>query len=435
MKIGFVGIGKLGFPCAVAAASQGHEVLMYDANRAWSDELNCGGVRLYEPGLQELFDENRGKLRFCDDVQAVVEGAEIIFIAVQTPHPPELDGSTPHNGARKDFDYSYLVSSCAEVADAMNRVEDGTYRVVSVISTVLPGTMRRLVFPAFEARIARAIGTTWGLCYNPFFIAMGTTVEDYLHPEFTLIGQSLDVGDSDRAGHALAAFYEGMQTSPKLRMTWDEAEMVKMGYNTFIGMKIVFANTIMQLCEATPGADCSVVMGTLKQATDRLISGRYLSPGMGDGGGCHPRDNLALAYRSDELGLDYNLFAFIMEVRERQASWLAVMVDRYMGDDEEGDPVIMGVTYKPGTDLVAGSPSLLVGHYLEKLNYIPIYHDPETHPDKPEDSSVYLIGTKWPEFKSFPYPSGSTVIDPWGFLSKVDVPSDVELVRVGRHNP
>jgi len=254
---------------------------------------------------------------------------------------------------------------------------------------------------------------------------MGQTIADFLTPEFTLIGERLTTSSTSKAGEILAEFYNTIQDSPKLRMTWDNAETVKMCYNTFIGLKIIFANTLMQICHNTPGGDCDVVYEALTQATDRLISKRYLRGGMGDGGACHPRDNLALSLLSDKLGLDYNLFDFVMTVREQQTEWLADLMCQHTLPK-----VIMGRTFKPNTDLTVGSPSILLANILKERGEDVTFYDPVTDPIMPPKvPSVYLIGTTWKEFNKFDFAPGSVVIDPWRFID--NVPEGVKLIPLG----
>lgn len=414
MNIGFVGLGKLGLPCAVAIAEKGHKVYGYDADSKKIEGYEKGISNLYEPDMDKKL--KAAKMRFTTSLDLVVSNSDIVFVAVQTPHPPELDGSVRHHHVRKDFDYSYLVKAVKDIAESINYC-DG-YKTIAIISTVLPGTTRNLIYPAMKKVTRR----DFGLCYNPSFIAMGQTIKDYLSPEFALIGEDTK---NSHSGDLLTKFYNSIHKAPKLRMSWDEAETVKMIYNTYIGFKIIFGNTIMQICHNTPGADCDVVVNALTLATDRLMNGRYLQGGMGDGGGCHPRDNLALSYLSDNLGLDYNIFDFIMTVREKQTEWIADLACQF-----PLPKVILGKTYKPGTNLTDGSPSILLANILEERGEQVIFYDPVTDPElPPKGAVVYIVGTMWPEFKDFDFTPGSVVIDPWGIVKDV---AGVEVVSVGR---
>jgi UDPglucose 6-dehydrogenase len=340
-----------------------------------------------------------------------------------------------------DFNYDYLEKALTDIV-AIIRDNELDGKIISIISTVLPGTTRDRLYPAMQ----QVHNEGYHVLYNPSFIAMGRTIEDFENPEFTLIG-----GNDFPASLKLVNFYYTIHKKPILFMTWTEAESVKVLYNTYIGTKIMFANTVMEMCHKL-GANCDVVTDALKHATDRLISPYYLSGGMGDGGGCHPRDNIALAYHSDRLGLSYNLFDYVMTVREKQCEWKADLIEqhrerkRQTSGRHDYPVIIMGATYKPGTNLTYGSPSLLLAHILKERGIHPIIYDHTADMDAsfsesihdeltieaelPSVPGVYLIGTQWPSFKTYPYPEGSVVIDPWGWID--EVPDGVELVSIGR---
>ena len=190
---------------------------------------------------------------------------------------------------------------------------------VIIISTVLPGTIDREIRPLFNKHMA--------LCYNPFFIAMGTTIKDFLNPEFVLFGS-----EDDEAAEEATGFYSSLHDRPVYRTTVKNAELVKVAYNTFIGMKITFVNTLMEICHKS-GCDVDAVTDALKMADDRLISTKYLTAGMGDGGGCHPRDNIAMSWLANELDMSYDWFDSIMMQREHQTEWLAQLVEAELKDD------------------------------------------------------------------------------------------------------
>jgi UDPglucose 6-dehydrogenase len=338
MKVGFVGLGKLGLPVALAIEAAGHEVCGWDPSPAVQDTLRTRRLPYVEEGAQELLDETKITLM---EPEMLEDWSDLIFVAVQTPHQPEFEGTTRLPDTRADFDYAYLEAAVASVyaADCP----------VVVISTVLPGTMERL-------------GVNRGVLYNPFFIAMGTTIPDFRQPEFVLVGT-----DAAHPG-ILRDFYKTIHDRPVFVTTIKTAELTKVAYNTFIGLKIAFANTMMELCEKT-GADVDDLVDALSLADKRLISPAYLRGGMGDGGGCHPRDNIALSWLAREHGLSYDLFGALMECRERQTDWLAGIVANASAGWSTGvrDEVeILGKAYKPGTALTVGSPALLLAHMLDE---------------------------------------------------------------------
>jgi UDPglucose 6-dehydrogenase len=416
-----VGLGKLGLPVATAMASRGLEVWGYDPK-----EPDVMGTIDHEEGFRELVAGGE-ELVHLAPLDEVVANCEVIFVAVQTPHDPQFEGVTPLPDERADFDYSYLTDACKEIA----RAADGRGRrvTVAVISTVLPGTLRRII---------QKVGTpnlSW--VYNPSFIAMGTTIRDFLDPEFVLLG-----GDTLATRRAQEVYDEVLGTYQQAVTTIENAELIKVAYNTFIGLKIAFANTLMEVCHKTPGTDVDEVTGALKLAHRRLISPAYMDGGMGDGGGCHPRDNIALSWLAHELNLSHDLFGDVMECREDQAWWLAEMMLR-----EQSDPInrypdgghrlkpslgILGTAYKPSSHLETGSPALLVKSLLEEAGSTVVAFDPHVHASdtdvNPLSPHVWLVGCKHPEFVDLKLPKGSVVIDPFRYIPDQE---GVRVIRVG----
>lgn len=409
MKIGYVGLGKLGLPCALAVSLKGHDVMGYDKDPSKMQknyfphaEIGPDGEPTLEPILR------RSTLRFgtLDDV---VRHAEIIIVAVQTPHEKEYEGITRLPAKRVDFDYLHLVACMRDVSAAIDKLDRD--KIVIVSSTVLPGTIRTKILPIVSHRVK--------LCYSPAFIAMGTTMRDFLHPEFVLFG----VHDEAAAQQA-ETFFRSLHNAPFFRTTVENAELIKVAYNTFIGMKIVFANVLMEICHKSPGTDVDEVTDGLKLATQRLLSPAYLSGGMGDGGGCHPRDNIALSWLARELDLSFDWFETVMLARERQTEWLAELMEAY-----DLPKVILGKAFKEGTNIVTGSPAMLLKNILEQRGHTVLMYDPHVDEELPDfTKSVFLIGTKHPEFKNFHFPEDSVVIDPWRYIPDQ---VGVTVVRVG----
>src|SRR2546423_972039 len=182
---------------------------------------------------------------------------------------------------------------------------------------------------------------------------MGTTVRDFLNPEFVLIGSDRASGNGTVGDSRLRGFYRTLHDRPLFETDVKTAELIKVAYNTFIGQKIVFANAMMELCHKV-GADADDLAAALGLAGDRIVSPRYLRGGMGDGGPCHPRDNIALSWLSAEAGLSHDIFGDVMRARESQTEWLADLI----AERANGLPVVgLGKAFKPESDLAAGSPA------------------------------------------------------------------------------
>lgn len=410
MNIGFVGLGKLGLPCAVAVDQKRHSVMGFDldASRMQKETTNYretgpDGISAFEPLLK------KSNLRF-GSLDEVVKHSEIIFVAIQTPHEERYEGITRIPKERVDFNYKHLISGVKAVSKAIEKL--GEDRVVVVISTVLPGTIKKHILPLTNKHVK--------LCYNPFFIAMGTTMRDFLNPEFILFG----VVD-EKAAKLAEKFYRTLHASPFYPTTLENAELIKVSYNTFIGMKIVYANVLMEICHKMGTTmDVDAVTDALKLATDRLISPKYLTAGMGDGGGCHPRDNIAMSWLARKLDLSYDFFDALMVARENQTEWLAELMMEH-----KLPKVILGKAFKPETNITTGSPSILLKNLLEDKRQRVTMFDPYIDGKPPKwKKSVFFIGTKHPQFAQYKFPAGSVVIDPWRFIPKR---KGVDVIHVG----
>lgn len=350
MKVGFLGLGKLGLPVALATEAAGHDVAGYDPSPVVAGIRETRRLPYVEQDAQALLDGTRMQFMEPDELAG---WADLIFVAVQTPHQPEFEGTTRLSDNRADFDYVYL-------ADALRSVMNATCPIV-VISTVLPGTIEKYFGPKFLSPSQ--------VLYNPFFIAMGTTIPDFRNPEFVLVGT-----DGAHPG-ILRDFYATIHDRPVFVTTVKTAELTKVAYNTFIGLKIAFANTMMELCEKT-GADVDDLVDALSLADRRLISPAYMRGGMGDGGGCHPRDNIALSWLAREVNLSYDLFGALMECRERQTEYLAGQIEFEEAMHYLADVEVLGKAYKPNTALTVGSPSTLLANILTERGITFTHTDP-----------------------------------------------------------
>tara|TARA_B100001093_G_scaffold516088_1_gene594029 strand:- start:313 stop:1482 length:1170 start_codon:yes stop_codon:yes gene_type:complete len=370
MKIGFIGVGKLGKESAEVMAEK-HEVIGYD--------------------VTEVNPEN---FKMVPTIKDVCQDRELIFIAVPTPHDPDYDGRYPTSHLpNKDFDYTIVNDVLEEVNKYVNKGQ-----LIVLISTVLPGTIRR----EFIDRIPNG-----RFIYNPYLIAMGTVKWDMVNPEMIIIGT--DDGTTTGDAKLLLEFYETFITEGTRYEvgTWDEAEAIKIFYNTFISTKVALVNMIQDVAEKGGNMNVDVVTGALERSTYRITGPAYMKAGMGDGGGCHPRDNIALRYMAEKLDLGYDLFDAIMKAREEQAKNLST---RLVIESQGADLpiVILGKSYKPNVHYLDGSSSILTGRYCERFgSKFEVIYDPET-PIK----AVYLLGHIG-KHHDYDFPEGSIIVDPW----------------------
>jgi UDPglucose 6-dehydrogenase len=252
---------------------------------------------------------------------------------------------------------------------------------------------------------------------------MGSVGWDMVNPEMVMIGTE----DGSETGDAkeLVDFYKTiMENKPRYEIgTWDECECIKVFYNTFISAKLSLVNMIQDVAMKQGNINADVVCNALAHSTKRIMGPQYMTPGMGDGGACHPRDNIALRYMAQKLNLGYDLFDSIMNAREKQAQNIAEFL---VSKAKETDlPVLIhGVAYKPNVEYQDGSYSILVAHYCEQMGYYPIMVDPLTHPQIGPFKAVALLGhsaettyrytnQKYKDQLYCYLEPGSIIVDPW----------------------
>jgi UDPglucose 6-dehydrogenase len=328
-KIGMIGLGKLGMPCAEAMVKKGFDVAGYD-----------------------IVPKSSNLIEIRESIEDVCRDRDIVFVATPTPHEDGYDGRTPTSHLPvKDFNYDAV----KKVLTTCNKHMGKTQTLV-LISTVLPGTCRR----EFEPLV-----TNTKLMYNPYLIAMGTVADDMINPEMVMIGSKngLKGTNCKIRSQLLENFYnQCCDNHPRIEFgTYEEVESMKIFYNTFISNKVALVNMIQDVAHKLGNMNVDVVANALSKSTMRIVSARYMRPGMGDGGACHPRDNIALRWLAKELDLGYDMFESIMTAREKQAETMAKAIL------EHGKNIwFSSDSYKPGTKLVDGSYSLLVQHYVRQ---------------------------------------------------------------------
>lgn len=394
IKTCMIGCGKLGLPCA-EVMSEYYEVFGYDINPI----------------------STNSNIKIKSSIFEAIYNRDIIFIAVPTPHDYRYDGSAPiSNLEPKDFDYSIVESVLSEI---VKHITDN--QLIVLISTVLPGTTRSRFENIFKNK---------KFIYNPYLIAMGSVKWDMVNPECIIIGTKN--GNITSEAQLLIDFYKPlMKNNPRINIgTWDEAESIKIFYNTFISAKLGLVNMIQDIAEKNGNINVDVVTDALKYATQRITGPKYLTAGIGDGGSCHPRDNIALRYLANKLDLGYDLFHAIMSSRDIQAKNIALRLIE-LSKKYDLPIVIHGKSYKPYVSYTEGSYSLLIGHFIEQEGYEIAYADPLTG-DFWAGRAVILMahnpGVTYkntgveikPEQYYFYIEPGSIILDPWRTLTKIE---------------
>jgi UDPglucose 6-dehydrogenase len=441
-SVSVIGLGKLGAPMAACFAARGFTVNAVDLNPQKVDAISRGVPPVHEPGLAELLAESGGRISATKDIEAAVIASDATFVVVATPS--EVDGG---------FSLRYAIPSCESIGRALRT--KSAYHVVVITSTVMPGSMGGPIKAALERASGKRCGVDFGLCYNPEFIALGTVIRDFYNPDFLLIGES-----DARAGDVLSEIYKRTcKNSPAFaRMNWINAEITKLSVNTYITTKISYANMLARLCEKLPEADVNVVTDAL--GLDTRIGAKYLKGAVSYGGPCFPRDNRALAALAARVGASSGLAEATDIFNRAQIKVLAETVKSHrVGDDAVG---ILGLTYKPNTDVVEESFGLLLARELSAANVDVVVFDPSGDAGSALSSfknvrqaasaemcitasGVVVLATPWQQFREIPLkawldprpprPSfkgyGRTVIDCWRALSHLEREEGIHLVKLG----
>jgi UDPglucose 6-dehydrogenase len=433
--VSVVGLGKLGLPLAACIAAKGFQVVGVDCDARKVADLNLGRASTFEPHLEETIRCSAERIRAVQDIESAVAASEITFVVVATPS--EDDGS---------FSLRYVLSACEDIGRTLRTKH--SHHLVVLTSTVMPGSTGGIVRETLEKTSGKQVGRDFGLCYSPEFIALGSVIHDLLHPDFLLIGES------DRhSGAVLEALYRNIcENEPSVaHMNFVNAEIAKLSVNTFVTTKISFANMLARICERLPEADVDVVTGAL--ALDTRIGGKYLKGAVGYGGPCFPRDNRALAALARQIGSPADIAQVTDTFNRAQVTWLADLVERMT---EPGSTVgILGLTYKPNTDVVEQAIGLLLAEELAARHVGVVSYDPsgsrslfacvqgavrfaESAVECISESDTVVLATPWEAFAQIPAERWARiheprmVIDCWRILGFLRDRPGICYVALGR---
>lgn len=341
---------------AAAIASRGFNVVGVDISQPAVDLVNAGHAPVQETNLEEIIGENRARLRATINHKDAILNSDVSFVIVPTP-----------SDARGAFSLQFAKYAFREIGQAL--AEKDGYHLVVLTSTVLPGSTRYGLLPVLEKESGKSCGKDFGLCYSPEFIALGSVIHDFLNPDFNLVGEI-----DERAGNLLEKCYtEVMANNPPCkRMSLENAELTKISLNTFVTTKITFANMLADLCSRIPGGNVDVVSDAL--GCDSRIGRKYLTGGLGYGGPCFPRDNVALGFFARSI--DYK--ASLAETTDLLNRSLAIKLGESLSSIlQPGSTVfVLGLAYKPHSHVVEESQAIYLARKLAADGFRVIGHDP-----------------------------------------------------------
>ena len=352
MNICIVGTGYVGLVVGACLAETGNQVVGADVDAAKIDGLKDNRLPIYEPGLDRMVERNQaaGRLAFTTDVGPAVGASDVVFIAVGTP--PDEDGSA---------DLRHVLA----VADTVGR-HMGRELVVVTKSTVPVGTAKKVA-----DAVARHARYPFHIVSNPEFLKEGAAVDDFMKPDRVVLG-----AESDHARSLMAELYAPFVRTgrPIIFMDVASAEMTKYAANAMLATRISFMNDVANLCERV-GAIVDMVRRGM--GSDERIGPAFLFPGPGYGGSCFPKDVKALAQTARTNGSPLRILEAVESVNDGQKRRLMAKLRMALGDDMRGKRVaVWGLAFKPNTDDMRESPSLVLISELLDAGAVVVAHDP-----------------------------------------------------------
>lgn len=392
MKVCVIGTGYVGLVAGTCLAEMGNNVICVDNDLKKLEQLEQGIVPIYEPGLEELIKVNvaEKRLSFTDNLKEAVQNSLVCFIAVGTPQGE--DGSA-------DLKYVYQVAE--SIGEALNG-----YKVIVDKSTVPVGTAEKVT-----EIIKSKTNEEFDVVSNPEFLKQGAAVDDFLKPDRVVIGSN-----SHRATEIMQDLYSPFLRTgnPVIIMDVKSAEMTKYAANSFLAVKISYANEIANICEKV-GANAEMVR--IGMCSDKRIGSQFLFPGLGYGGSCFPKDVKALLKTAKDNGCDYQLLQAADDVNKRQRQIFIQKILKRFGEDLSGMTfAIWGLAFKPKTNDMREAPAItIINALLEHGAKIQAY-DPKAFEcakfyfkdkiiysksayEALTDADCMLLLTEWNEFR------------------------------------
>jgi UDPglucose 6-dehydrogenase len=393
MTITFVGHGYVGLVTAAVFADFGNTVYVIGHTSEKIENLKKGIIPIYEPGLEELVKKNvdSGRLLFTLDYKPAIPESDVVFIAVGTP--PTLTG---------DADLSTVLDVAKKVAESLEG-----YTIVATKSTVPTGTNKKVQKILEENKPANAQVSYASV---PEFLREGTAIEDTLHPDRVVIG-SID----KKAREILTKLHEPIN-APIVETNFETAELIKYAANSFLALKISYANAIAKLSELL-GADALKVLEGV--GMDRRIGNMFLSPGPGYGGSCFPKDVKALISIAKDNGYQFSLLEDVENINHQMRRDIAIKARKILGELNDKKVGVLGLAFKPNTDDMRDAPAIDIITYLKNDGASVTAYDPEAMkgaqrilPDieyaddvynVAKDADLLVVVTDWNDFKEIDF--------------------------------
>jgi UDPglucose 6-dehydrogenase len=357
MNISVIGLGKLGAVIATLYARKGHKITGVDLNLGIIDDLRNKKAPFDEPYLQDILSKTFDNLIVTSKIDVAIQNSDASLIIVPTP--------SEENGM---FSNEYIISALKSIGQSL-RLKN-SYHLIIICSTVMPGSCDGEITRVLQESSGRKVGEDLGLIYSPEFIALGSIVKDMLNPDLILIGES----DCTAGDLAEKIFKSIVENEPIVkRMNLVNAEIVKIAVNTFITTKISFANMLSEICDKIAFADAETVTNAV--GSDKRIGNKYFSSGLGYGGPCFPRDNIALSSLSASLKISCEIPTATDLLNKRQPNRILEII--YRNNLEHTRVAVFGMSYKAGTPVVEESQGIKIANLLFSRGIDVKVHDPQ----------------------------------------------------------
>lgn len=433
--IAIIGLGKLGSPMLACFASKGYDVIGVDINPSFVDLINKKESPVEEAHVTDLLKEYSEKIYATTDLTYAVLNSFICFIIV--PSPSLEDGS---------FSTSYVERAVRWIAKVIKDIPE--FYVINIVSTILPGSTQKMQ-EIVEEISGKTCGEDFGLAFNPDFIALGTVVHNFLNPDVIIIGES-----DPKTGQMIQRIHKTVidNNAPIYRMSYHNAELTKISINSFLTMKVNFANSIAEICENMPKGDANAVLRAL--GADSRIGSKYLKSGLAVSGPCLVRDSKAFC----SVATKFNTRAYLAEAVDASNNWQRErVVKKILQLIEKGEKVsILGLSYKPFTPVIEESISVYLAKVLIKKGISTKVFDPaaientkkelgnnsyieycNSIEDCLKDTSLCFVATAWPEFQNITSKTFRdnmrvpVIIDAWHLYS-FDIFQEISLIHLGQ---
>jgi len=436
MRIAVVGgTGYVGLTTAVCLASKGHHVFCVGRNENKIAKLRKGVPIIYEEGLKEMLCNvlSQDRLVPTTNIYEAVQGSDTSFICVGTPS--QKDGS---------IDLTQIREASKEIGMALSKKK--RYHVVTVRSTVIPGTTEDVVLPQLESFSGKKAGRDFGLCMNPEFLREGNAIEDLLHPK----GLGIVIGELNRrSGDVLFEIYKGFDAEI-LRTKIRTAEMIKYARNCYLAKDVSFANEMANLCQKL-NVDYELVKKGMKM-DHRIGKTGFLNAGVGFGGSCFPKDVKAIIAKAKQLGFQPEMLEVTIETNEKQPLKAVQLLKQVLGELKGKKIAVLGLSFKPGTDDMREAPSIKIIKSLLSQGSEVYAYDPKALDNAAEilkeerirfvesveaalkNADACIIVTEWPEFanpKIYHFMKGRVIIDGRRVLNPNKLPKGFTYHGIG----